>query len=412
MPELSTPIARLAVALAIGLLLGAERERRMTNTVRGIGGIRTFALTALLGGICEQVGGAPLVLVGIAIIGVTAVVGYLRAPADTRGVTTEVALVIDFLLGVLAQRDPTLASALGVAVTVLLAVRVPLHRFVSTVLTDQEVHDALLLVASAVVILPLLPDRSVDPWAIVNPARVFRLAVLLMLIMAAGYASTRALGARAGLPLSGLLSGFVSSASTVASMGARVRLTPEAMAPAVAGAVFSSVATAIQLAAVLWTASPALLSAARWPLLAAGSTAVVFAVIAGVRARRAPQIDPGTGRAFDFRVVTALAAFITLATLISAIAAEWFGAAGVAVAAALGGLADVHATAIGIAALVAADRLSAVEAVPPLLYALTTNTVTKLALALAAGGPRFALPVGAGLLLMLSATWFAWGVTG
>lgn len=405
----------LAVALGIGLLLGAERERRMSQRGRrGFAGLRTFALAALLGGIAARTGGTPVVTVGLAVIGAAAVTAYLRGDRRDTGITTEVALVVVYLLGVLAQQDARLASAVAVTVTILLATRSALHRFVSSVLTDQEVHDALIFAAAAVVILPLVPDEGFGPGNVLNPFAVWRLVVLMMGISAAGYVAVRALGPRAGLPIAGLAGGFISSAATIGAMGARAREASALLAPLVAGAVFSTVATVLQMALLLTAASRPTSAEMRDPLLGAGLAAVAYAGLIALRGRGAggPEAgaSPHLGRAFDLRAAVILAGIITGVTVIAAVAAEVAGSSGVMLAAALGGFADTHAAAIGVAALVAAGRLEPSEAVLPILAALSTNTVSKMAAAYGTGGTRFLLPVAVGLVLVIAGAWAGYGI--
>ncbi|MDP2327972.1 MAG: DUF4010 domain-containing protein [Dehalococcoidia bacterium] len=406
--------ADLAVALGIGLLLGAERERRMARGgVRGAAGLRTFALVALLGGLAARAGGTPVVAVGLAVIGAATIAGYLASAREDAGLTSEVALVVAYLLGVLAQEDARLASAIAVTVTILLATRTVLHRFVSSVLTDQEVHDALILAAAAVVVLPLVPNEAVGPGAVLNPFAVWRLVVLMMGISAAGYIAIRALGPRAGLPVAGLAGGFVSSTATIGAMGARARASAVLMHPLVSGAVFSTVATVVQMAAVLAATSRPTLAALAAPLAAAGAMALGYAGFMALRSRgmASPSGAPEhLGRAFDLRAAVLLALIISGVTLLATVASEVAGTRGIVLAAALAGLADTHAPAIGVAALVAAGRVEAHDAVVPILAALTTNTVSKMVAAHITGGWSFARPVALGLIAVIVAAWVGWGV--
>ena len=217
MDELLTePLVRLAIAVGIGLLVGVERERRLGREQRsGAAGLRTFALTALLGGVAEQVGGETILAVGFAFVAVAAVASYVRKGAEHTGLTTEIALLVTFLLGALAQRDPSAAAGLAVLVTTLLVMQASMHRFVGQVLAEQEVHDGLLLLASALVVLPLVPDRTVGPLDVLNPFNIWRLVVLLMAVSSAGYVAVRLVGPRFGLPIAGLAGGFVSSTATI-----------------------------------------------------------------------------------------------------------------------------------------------------------------------------------------------------
>lgn len=401
----SEDAGRLAIAVAIGLLVGAERERRMAEREhRGPAGLRTFALVALLGGVVATVGGEAVLAVALAFVGGAALLSYFRE--GDPGITTEVALVVTFLLGVLAQEEPAVASGVAVTVTVLLATRTALHRFVSSALTDQEVHDALLLAAAALVVLPLLPNRTVDPLDVVNPFSVWRLVVLLMAISSAGYVAVRTVGPRYGLPIAGLLGGFVSSTATIGAMGARSRGQPDALRATIAAALFSTVATMLQMAAVVATVSSTLLRELAWPLSLGALAALAAAGIAMLGARPADdESEVSYGRAFELRTALLLATVITTVTFVSAAASEVAGDGGVQIAAVLGGFADTHAAAIGVASVFVTGSLSGSAATLAVLAAVSSNTISKIVFAYIGGGRHYALPVGVGLLVVLGAAW-------
>ena len=214
--------AAILVALGAGLLIGVERERHMEDDkIAAAAGIRTFAITALLG-VLAALSDSNVVLgaVALGVVTLTAL-SYRRSREDDPGLTSEVALLATFLTGVLAAFKPLLAAVSGVLVVVLLVLRAPLHAFARAKLTDQEFRDAVFLAAAAILVLPILPDHAIDPWQVVNPRLVWKLTVLIMLVDGAGYVAQRLVGARAGLPISGLLGGFVSSTAVVATMGRR-----------------------------------------------------------------------------------------------------------------------------------------------------------------------------------------------
>ncbi len=398
---------RLAVSLGIGLLIGAERERRKgKGPGRAPAGIRTFGLVALAGGVSLAFGGEAVLVVSMLAVGALAAIAYFRSRAADPGLTTEVALLTTFLLGALAVRQPALAAGLGATVAILLAARTRLHRFVRRVLTEQELHDALLFAAAALVVLPLTPDRPVGPFGVLNPRTLWKLTVLVMAISAGGYVALRLLGVRLGLPLAGLASGFVSSAATIGAMGQRAAKEPNLCLPAVAGAVLSSVATVVQMVVVLGATSPPTLRAMRLPLLFAGLAAGGYGLLFAFRlARRRSDGAAPLGRAFDLKTSFLFAATVSGILLLSAAVNQWLGKRGLLVAVGLAGFADAHAAAISAASLTAASKISASEAVWPILTALSTNTVTKAVAAAAAGGRRFALETIPGLLLVILAAW-------
>lgn len=279
-----TPLTDQAIlgygtALGIGLLIGAERERR-----KGIGptrspmGIRTFTSVSLLGAVSLTLGDATLLAVmALAVAGLSAMAYRLNQEQDP-GLTNEAALLLTLLFGSLAMRGPALASGLAVILAILLNARSFMHRLVSTVLSEVELNDALILAAAALVLLPLAPDRYLGPFNALNPRTIWTIAILIMSISAVGYLSLRVMGPRVGLPITGLTSGFVSSAATISSMGARAAQESSLLAGAVAGTVLSTVATVIQMAVVLEATNQQTLLALWLPLACAGITATVYGV--------------------------------------------------------------------------------------------------------------------------------------
>jgi uncharacterized membrane protein (DUF4010 family) len=215
----SNPALSLPVALGIGLLLGVERERHKGHVPgRGPAGIRAFALVALLGGLSYRVGGVAVTAVALAVVGLAAVAGYLVSTDEDPGFTTEIALLVDFLLGALTQRNTALAAELAVGTAVLLAGRHRLHVLVRDTLSEPELHDLLLFAACALIVLPLVPDHGIGETHALNPATIWRLVVIVMAMQVAGYVAVRTIGARCGLVLTGFLGGFVSSTATIAVM--------------------------------------------------------------------------------------------------------------------------------------------------------------------------------------------------
>src|SRR5665811_67612 len=222
MPGVYDLAYRFAAAVGIGLLIGAERERRKgEGASRSAAGIRTFMIASLSGGVSLALGGVPLL--AIAFLGVAGLcaIGYMRTEEKDPGLTTETALLLTVLLGGFALKEPVTASALAVTVAIALMARTRIHHFIRDVLSEEELTDALIFAAAALVVLPLVPDRYVGPFS------------------AGGHLAVRLLGPRFGLPLAGLASGFVSSVATIASMGARARKDPLISRPAAAGAVLS-----------------------------------------------------------------------------------------------------------------------------------------------------------------------------
>ena len=375
-------------------------------------GIRTFALVALAGGLSLSFGGGATLAVSALVVGALAAIGYWRSRDADPGMTTEMALLTTFLLGALAVRQPALASGLAVAVAILLASRTHLHRFVRRGLTEQELHDALLFAACALVVLPLTPDRTVGPFGVLNPRTLWKLAVIVMGISALGYIAQRMFGPRLGLPLAGFASGFVSSAATIGAMGRRAVEEPGLRRPAVAGAVLSTVATMVQMALVVYATSPETLRVVAVPLLFGGIAAFGYSAFFAVRlVRSRVDAESKLGHAFDLKASLLFAATVCLVLFAASALFQRWGAGGLLSAVAVAGFADAHAAAISAASLVAAGKLSAAGAALPILAALSTNSVTKMVVALAAGRGPFARQTVPGLLLVVVALWAGYFLT-
>lgn len=403
--NLPANLVEFTVVLAIGLLIGVERERNKgSGPDRAAAGVRTFVLCALAGGVGEFLGTPALVLAGL-VIGWLAASSYRRSRDADPGLTTEVAMLVTFLLGSLALRSPALAGALGVVVALVLVSKSRLHRFVREALSETEMQDLLILMAAAFVVLPLLPEDPVDPWGVIDLRRLWTLVVAVMAVSSAGYLALRAFGSRLGLTLAGFAGGFVSSTATIASMGERARELPEHRAAFAGAALASNVGTVVQLGVVLAALAPSLLRPAGLPLMAAGAVALAAALVAGLRSRDGgdERRPPPPKRPFELRQVLAFVALLAAIIMVAGIARHWLGEQSLPWVLAATGMADVHAAAASAAQLTAAGQISEQLAMQCILAALATNSLAKCIVAYARGGGAFAAQVAPGIVLMVSA---------
>jgi uncharacterized membrane protein (DUF4010 family) len=330
---------------------------------------------------------------------------YRRTQVQDPGLTTEVAMLVTFFLGILAMRATALAAALGVMTAVVLTSKSSLHRFTRQRLSQQELHDGLLLVAAAFVVLPLLPDRTIDPWQAINPRKLWILVVAVMGVSSAGHVALRMFGSRLGLAVAGLAGGFVSSTATIAAMGDKAKASPQ-LAPAFASAgLISNVGTIVQMAIVLGALSPALLARAAWPLVAAGVVALAAAVLSSWRAFAAPAdgADVAGKRPFEPLHVLAFVAILGGIMLLAAIARHWLGEGSLPWVLAASGLADVHAATASAAQMVSSQQIDVDAALVATTAALATNSLMKCLMAALKGGAAYAWRLVPGIALMVVA---------
>lgn len=401
------PILNLVSAVAVGALIGAERERRKgEGPARAPAGIRTFTITSLSGAVAFSLGGIGLLAVLTGSVAIMVAISYWRAQDQDPGLTTEIVLVLTALLGGMCMQSPQTAAAIAVAVTVLLYTKAWLHNLVITVISKAELDDALIFAAATLVVLPLVPNRPMGPYLALNPHSIWVVIVLVMAISAAGYVAVRLFGARFGLPLAGAISGFISSAATIGAMGSRAKKSKDLLSACVAGAVLSTVATIAQMALVVGATSMPTLIALSGPLLLAGGVAAVYGLaFTLLSARNAGGEKVQTGGVFSLNTALAFGVILGLVLLISAGLQTRYGGTGVLLAAAVAGLVDTHAAGISVATLVASGKIIPQDAVLPILAGLTSNTLTKIVMAATSGGWPFALRVVPGLILVTLAAW-------
>lgn len=410
--QIPQEVMSIVVALGCGLAIGVEREHDKKDRTHAVAGVRTFALLSLAGVTAMLLGSTALSLVGVFVVLVTAI-SYFHTRKTDPGLTTEVAMVLTFLLGALSVHAMALAAGVAITVAVLLQSKDWLHRFVKQTLTERELNDALLLLASALVVLPILPDTPFGPGEGLQLRRIWALAVLVMAINAAGYVAIRIWGARIGLAVTGLVGGFVSSTATIASMGHRTRGYPGLVRVCAAAGTASSLSTIVLIGLILAGIDGSLFQFL-WPsLLASGAAILACTAVLVWRAWNVKSDAKAVAgsRPFHFKHAIAFAALIAGVLIASALMQRAFGTTGVALTASLAGFADAHAAGISVSELSASGALAKPLAAWIVLLAMSTNTITKAVVAFTAGGRRYGLLILPGLVLMLSALWLGWWVS-
>lgn len=392
----------LSSALGLGLLIGLVRERS-PGRAHGIAGLRTHALVALGAAVAASLG-QPVVLVALAVTGLLAAMGYRATRRDDPGLTSEVTLVVTFLLGALAMRTPALATALAVVVAVLLYAKQPLHELTRDTFSEREVFDGLLLLASALVILPILPDRPIGPFDAINLATIWTLVVLVMAVSALGHIVLRLVGNRWGLAAAGFFAGYVSSTAATIGFGQRAKETPALLRSAVAAALLSNLASLTLCVPILWTVSPPLVRDLLPELGAIGSVLLAGGLL-GLHRSEDDAVKPPTSESRMFRFGQALgfALLVAALTFVAAALAAWIGPRGAMAAAAMSAMAELHAAVATLATQFARGGLAADEARWWMLALLAASLIAKSVIAWVSGGAAYGMRVSAGLMAALAA---------
>jgi uncharacterized membrane protein (DUF4010 family) len=394
------------LSLALGLVLGIERERAAEGKSGVLAlGSRTFALIALLGTLAAHLGSPGVAVVLAAFVAAIAIASYVRVSSSAEiGTTTEIAAVATFALGFIADREPKLAAMLGVIVLAVLWLKPRIHAFAHEGLTDQEVKAALTFLVIALVVLPLLPDRTVDPWSLINPARLWLLFVVIAGIGFGGYIAVRALGPARGLPAAGFAAGLVSSTAATLSLARQAHDDERVAGPLATGIVLANVASAAAQVVVASVANPDLTGRVAAVLSAPVLVGVVGALAAHwwFRRRAVETADASFRLAnpLNLKPAVAMAAAFAFVLLVAALAVRTFGGRGVVGTAAVVGTTDVHAATLAAATLAASGAIVPNTALLAILVAFVVNMAVKLGIAIVAGTRRLALLAAPPMVLM------------
>ncbi|MCQ6255063.1 DUF4010 domain-containing protein [Pseudomonas sp. Q11] len=399
--------ANAAAALGIGLLIGLERERRKGEGARrDFAGLRTFAITSLLGYVTVQAGGVLLLGFVALALGALVTAAYWRNLDQDPGITSEVALFAALALGALCMTAPALAIAIGVVMAGLLASRQALHHFARDQLTASEMRDGLVLLIAALVVLPLVPDRFLGPYDAINLRTICMLTVMLMAVGALGHVAVRTLGTRYGYALGAIASGFASATVTVAAMGNIAAKEPLNLKTLSAAAVLANLATVAQIGLILAAVEPGLLRWMLGPLLCGILMTLLYAgVLMFPRPRGRAEEPIKDGGAFSLKLALTVALAMTGITVLSSAMLDGFGQGGVIVTAIFSGLADAHASTASIASLAKSGLLPMDGVAVPALMAMSSNSLSKCVVACLSGGRRFAGYVIPGQVLVTLAMW-------
>lgn len=377
------PLLRsLLLALGLGLLVGLERERAHA----AMAGVRTFALIGLAGALAAVAGGDGPWLPAAGLLGVVALfwvanrVGPVVEPGSTEsvtGLTTEMAGIVVFLVGVVAVRGPVeLAVVVAGATAVLLHWKEPLHAFVRR-LGEDEVRAVLRLVLLAMVVLPVLPDRAYGPYEVLNPSHIWLMVVLIVGISLAAWVIRRLLGPGRGALVAGVLGGLVSSTATTVGVARRSKEEP---ALATGGSVVILAASAVVFARVLLEVgivAPRALPTVGPPLVGVGLVLAGLLWLGYRRDRDALEADPEAEAPDDLGAAVAFGLLYAVVLFAVAAVKDRFGDGALYAVAALSGVADVDAITLSTARLLELGRLDLAVGGRLILVATLANLVFK-----------------------------------
>jgi uncharacterized membrane protein (DUF4010 family) len=410
-------IFRFGVALAIGLLVGLERGWRERDMQAGsrTAGIRTYGISGLLGGIFAALSQSmeTALVFPAGFIGFAMIFAWFQAREAEHeksfSVTSVVAGLCVFALGALAvSGDARAAAAGGAALASVLASRELLHGLLRR-MSWIELRSAMVLAVMTAIILPLLPNRTLDPWGGFNPSEIWFFTVLTASISYLGYIAVRILGPARGLLVSGLAGAAVSSTAVTVAFARTAKSGGDSRALSGAASLAAMVSL-LRVTAVVLLLKPGLIGIMGPAALAAAATFALCGLLLLARDAKAGDAMEVARNPFELAPLLVFATAFAAVSVASAALVGHFGGSSLVASSAISGAFDVDVAVLSALRLTDhAIELSTIGVA--VLAALATNAVFRLFLAMTAGPPAYWLPlagatvlamaVGAGIFLLV-----------
>ena len=380
-------ILALVVAIALGLLVGLQREfvgKRI--------GIRSFALISGIGGVIGlfvvEYGGW---ILASSILAVTLIIyGHaflVNRSTPVKGMTTELAALVMFLVGALATSGfMEVAVVTGGAVTLLLHWKAPMHSLVERV--GETDFDAIVrFVLITLVVLPILPNATYGPYAVLNPRQIWLMVVLIVSINLAGYVSLKFAGGRGGAVLSGVLGGLISSTATTVSFAKKAQRDSSVAPIAAIIVLVASALVYVRIFVELGVVAPSLIAYLLWPAVAFLVIFAIFVVWSLKRVGSAKAADNDeTKNPAELNTALSFSLLYGVVLIISAAVDEHFGENALYPVAVLSGLTDVDAITLSVGRLFHDSRVDGDTAWRLIAVASVSNLAFKSGIVAVLGG--------------------------
>ena len=394
----------LAIALLIGLLIGAERETARANVHVGL---RDFLVVSAVAFVCALINIWWLTaIVALGLSGVM-VAHHMRQPFEA-GVTTEMAMIVTFVLSYLVSipggdQYDGIGVALAIIVVLFLDAKPSVKKFFRETITDRELADTMRFLALIFIILPLLPDGRYGPYDFLAPRSLWIAVITVSGVSFVGYFLSKFLGNRKSAVILAVLGSLVSTTVMTQTYARRVDTTPASLRTSWKYATLANSIQFLRVIALLAIVAPQLLVGVLPALLSAAAAGVLLSMmLKGDADSSVSDISQVTN---PLRIMPALqfAAFMAVVSFVGSAATTLIGNQGLLATGAIGALVDVDAIVLTVADRVTIGILPQIEGVIVVVVAIGMNMIVKLVLSATSGSLRFAARLLLSFLVMIAA---------
>lgn len=371
------------VSLVLGFLLGLQREMHTiySHKTQDFGGARTFSMIALFGFLSSWLTTffPHFFLIAAGVVGLLLIAAYTvnSISSPEKGSTTEFSALITFIIGAMLNFIPAIFPVfIAIIVLFILNLKDKIQKYEQTI-TKQDLGAAILFLLMTFVILPILPDKTIDPMNLINLHRIWIMVVLVAGISFFGYIAIRLFGSTFGIGIAGLFGGLVSSTAVAMSMARRVHENGFLVKNLALAITLASSIMLIRAGFEIWVINPALITPMIVPILIGslcgyGYIAILFFTSTRERIPQNIQFK----NPFDLKEALIMGAVFGVTLALIELANRYIGEMGVYTVAMLAGIADVDAIVLSLSSL-AKNGLASATAHHAILIAILANTVAK-----------------------------------
>ncbi len=369
---------RFIVALALGFLIGLERESAgAEHKGKFSAGVRTYTLISMFGFGCGwlyHIKVEFMLPIGLISIATLALAGYLSKLKEGRtGYTSEVAELLTFIIGALTLlTEIWVPAALGIIGTILLSEKSELEKHVEK-LDKFEFLAVLKFLLVTLIILPALPNKDYTQFNL-NPSHIWQIVIMVSSIGFVGYFLMKKFGSKVGLSVSGLLGGIVSSTAVSIAVGNIAKRQPEQCGNALQASILASSIMYIRILVIIWIIDPAIIPTIWWKLLALGIIGVLLSLGIKLKTDSAGEHVSTLQNPFELKPALVFAVLFVVLSIVTVLVKHFFGSGGVLTLSAIVGITDIDPF---ILSLIRGQEPVTALIISAILISMMSNTIIK-----------------------------------
>lgn len=370
---------RFLVAIALGFLVGLERESRGGSiSARITAGVRTYTLVSLFGFGCAwlyRLNIDFIIPVGLIVIGGMLLTSYLaKQKSGAVGWTSEIAALLTFIVGILSLlADIWIPMALGIFTTLLLSEKAGLEQYIEK-LDKSEFLAVVKFLLITIIILPALPDNYYTQFQL-NPYRIWQIVILVSSIGFVGYFLMKKFGEKVGLWLSGLMGGIVSSTAVSIAMGNIAKSNNHLAKRALQATVLASSVMYLRILVIIYFLNSGIAYEIWWKLIILFFVGLLLAIILHDKNSDTPASPISTiHNPFEIKPAIIFASLFVILSVVTIWVKQIFGSAGLLGLSAIVGVTDIDPFIVSVI-----SKQSLVESIisSAIIISMMSNTIVK-----------------------------------